>query len=185
MFKLVSSIVLVFSLLSTTAQASAVSGLKDAYDELQYALTVEWDQKDKVFHQDQLKNFNQKLEALQKEGLTHKEMMDFSKSLIKNEKIAKDLEESLKVISADKLSTEQAQKFLKSALEKSFSQGAHYQGDGFDVAMYIVVGFILVLVVGLGLSGGMSASGSSSDGGDYSSYDSGYSDGYTDGSSGW
>lgn len=66
--------VIAFCLSFQLAIAGEIENLKSVLDEYTYAMTVEWDQKDRTFQQKQRRLFQQKVLALVKNGLTKEEI---------------------------------------------------------------------------------------------------------------
>lgn len=149
--------VLVCAFFTVQANASTQSGLKAAFDEMNYALTVEWDQKDKDFYTEQMKTFMNKLRELQAKGLTNEQLMEFAKSEVKDAKVAKDLETAFNMISLNKLSAEDASKFMVDTMKRSYNVGASYQGSAVYILAAVGVLFIAAAIV-LGATGTFSGS---------------------------
>lgn len=95
MFKKMITLMMVFALFTVHANAASQNNLKAAFDELNYSLTVEWDQKDKDFYNNQMKTFRGTLRELQRDGLSNSELIEFVKSEVKDQRIARDLETAL------------------------------------------------------------------------------------------
>jgi len=146
MFTKFFSMFIVFALLTVQSHASTQNGLKAAFDDLNFALTVEWDQKDKNFHDEQLKTFSKTVRQLQTQGLTNAQMVDFAKSQIKDQKLAKDLETTFNMIQINKMSAEEANKYILNTVKNFYSTGASWNGEVF---VYLAVG---VLVVALAIA---------------------------------
>lgn len=128
----------------TTAQ----NELSAAYDELNYSLTVEWDQKDPAFRTAKMNEFSQTLRSLQAKGLTTAELIDFAKSQVKDAKIASDIDSTLKMIQANKMSAEEANRYATEAMKKAYSTGASWQGRGNGsglISLIILIGLLAVL----------------------------------------
>lgn len=153
---------LVCALFTVSAQATSTNGLKAAFDELNYALTVEWDQENKDFYVEQMKKFRGKVEKLQAMGLSNKELIEFAKSEVKNKKIAAELETAFTMISLNKMSAEESSEYLVNIIKNGYSTGASWNSDA---GLLIGVGLLLV-VVGIAVAAGGSG-GSSSSGGYY------------------
>lgn len=141
MFKKLITLMMVLSIFTVHANAASNNSLKAAFDELNYALTVEWDQKDKDFYTEQMKSFSAVIRDLQSKGLTNAQLIDFVKSEVKNEKVAKDLETAFSMISINKLSSEDASKYMIETMKKSYSAGASWNGEVF---LYLGIGVLLV-----------------------------------------
>lgn len=159
MFTRLMSLMLVCAIFTVSAQATSHNGLKAAFDELNYALTVEWDQQDKDFYVDQMKSFKNKVNELQFQGLTQKELIDFAKSEVKDKKLSADLDTAFSMISLNRMNGEQASEYLVEMIKKSYSTGASWNSDA---SLFIGLGLLLV-VVGVVVAGG----GSTSTGGTY------------------
>ena len=179
MFKKFITMMMVFAIFTVHAQATSQNGLKAAFDEMNYALTVEWDQKDQSFYEAQLKKFTATVRDLQKSGLTNAQMIDFAKSQVKDAKVAKDLETAFSMITINKMSSEEASRYMMDSMKRAYSNGASWNGD---VLVYLAVGLLIVaLAVGLSSSGG----GSSSSDDTYTCYDDCYYYDYQCGYDAW
>lgn len=180
MFRRLFSLFVVFALVSVSAHATSRSGLKQAFDELNYALTVEWDQQDKDFHNAQLKKFSQTLQELKREGLTNAELLSFIKDEVKDQRIARDIETAFNMIQINKMSNDEATNYMIETMRKSYSAGASFNGEVF---LYLGVGLLVVAAaIALAGSGGGSSSSSSSSDYYYTCYDSCYPQYYECGS---
>ncbi|MCM2349163.1 MAG: hypothetical protein NDI69_04025 [Bacteriovoracaceae bacterium] len=170
MFRKLFALMMVFSIFTVQAHATSQSGLKQAFDELNYALTVEWNQKDKDFHNEQMKKFYGTLRDLQTKGLTNAELLDFIKTEVKDEKVARDVETAFNMIQINKMSSDEASNYMIETMRKSYSAGASFNGEIF---LYLGIG-LLIVVAAVALSGSSSSSSSSSSGGGYTCYDDCY-----------
>lgn len=141
MFKKLITLMMVLSIFVGQANASTNDGLKAAFDELNYSLTVEWDQKDKAFHETQMSKFTAQIRDLQSKGLTNSQLIDFAKSEVKNAQVAKDLETALNMIQINKMSAGEANKYVLDTMKKSYSAGASFNGE---VLVYLAVGVLIV-----------------------------------------
>ncbi len=141
MFKKFIAFMMVVAIFTVQAQAASQNGLKAAFDEMNYALTVEWDQKDQSFYEAQIKNFISVVRGFQKAGMTNSQMIDFAKSEIKDAKVAKDLETAFSMITINKMSSEEASEYMISSMKRAYSNGASWNGDVviiFAVAIAII-----------------------------------------------
>jgi hypothetical protein len=152
-FKKFITLVMAVTLFSVSAHANTQNGLKAAFDEMNYALSVEWDQKDQAFYQDQLKKFTQTVRELQKQGLSNQQMIEFAKSQVKDSKVAKDLETAFSMITINKMSSEDASKYMMESMKRAYNGGVSWNGD---VLVYLAVG-LLIVALAVGLSGSGSA----------------------------
>ena len=166
MFSKIFTLMMVLSIFTTSAYANSNAGLKAAFDEMNYSLSVEWDQKDKAFYEAQSAKFKKTLESLKAQGLTNEEFLAFVKIEVKNEKIAKEIETAFNMISLTKMSPADAASYMSQTMKGSYSAGASWNGDA---SLLIGVGVLLV-VLGLAAAAGGYAGGGSG----------GYSDCYYD-----
>lgn len=141
MFKKFFAFSMIFCFLIVNANATTNNGLKAAFDDLNYALTVDWDQNDQNFYKSQMEKFNTTLNSLQKQGLTNQQMIDFTLSQLKNENMKKDLQTALTMVQINRMSEKEAQKYVTDVMNKSYSQGASWGGE------VIVGAIVLVLIV--------------------------------------
>ncbi len=141
---------MILSIFTVQANASTQEGLKAAFDELNYALTVEWDQKDKEFHGEQMKKFAATVRELQAKGLTNSQMIEFVKSELKNAQVAKDLETAFNMIQINKMSSAEANKYILDTMKRSYSSGASWSGE---VLVYLAVG-VLIVALAVAIAGG-------------------------------
>ncbi len=140
------------SFFSLHAKEATHDVLKSAFDELHYSLTVEWDQKDSEFYQEQMKAFSKKLGELQKQGLDNKELIKFVTQQIPDEKMANDLEKTLNMIDLNLMDPAEARQYALNAMVDSYSSGANYSGS-----TGIMIGSILLItiaIVAVAVSGG-------------------------------
>lgn len=137
-------ILLAFIVLATQAFASSGDGLKRAFDEFSYSINVEWDQKDKVFYDNQVEILNSKVKALQAEGLTNSELLEFVLEQTKNDSLRKDLSLAFTQIQINKMSQSEALKLVNETMSKSYSQGASWNGSTTDKIIIGLVGVLLI-----------------------------------------
>ena len=156
MLKKLITLMMVFAITTTSAFANSHAGLKTAFDELNYSLTVEWNQKDKAFYDAQMKKFNATLKELQAKGLTNAELIAFVKSEVKDAKVAKDMETAFTMIQLQKMNASQAANSMTETMKRSYSVGASWNGDA---ALYIGLGVLLVVVALSLAAGGVSGTG--------------------------
>ena len=121
MFRKLLMLSMVFCLFIVQANAATHNSLKSAFDELNYALTVEWDQTDRDFYKSQMDKFSAKLETLQANGMTN----------------------ALSMVSINNMSQKEAQKYVTDIMNKSYSRGASWGGE------VIVGAVVLILIVAI------------------------------------
>jgi Skp family chaperone for outer membrane proteins len=115
-----------FALVTVQAQAATNNSLKAAFDELNYSLSVEWDQKDRAFYDAKMKQFQARIGELQAQGLSNSELVDFAKSQVKNEAMARDVETAFSLIQINKMSVTEANTLVRDMVRNSYSTGASW-----------------------------------------------------------
>lgn len=145
MLKKFVTLMMVFAIFTVSASASTHQGLKAAFDELNYGLNVEWDQKDKEFYRSEMKKFADSVSALQENGLTNEELVAFVKSEIKDKKVANDLEAAFNAAIVNKMSPMEARNHMVETMKKAAPQGASWNGS--SALLYIGAAAFIVLVV--------------------------------------
>lgn len=164
MFKKMITLMLAVAFFTVNAHAVSQTGLKAAFDELNYTLTVETDGKNEAVRKEALSKFSAKIAEL---GVSNQEMMAFVKSEIKDARMAKDIETAFNMISVMKMSKEEAIKHMNETLKNSYTQGASWNGDAF---LYLGALVLVVVLVAAAAAGGGSSSGGSTGGGYCSNY---------------
>jgi hypothetical protein len=133
--------------LSAQAMAGSANSLKNTFDEFNYAVTVEWDQKDSAFYDQQVKLLESNLMALQEAGLENEELITLGLSQVKDSNLQEEANEILQHISNDEISEVEARDLLLSFQDKNYSQGANWSGNTVitaGVAVVVVIGVVLV-----------------------------------------
>jgi hypothetical protein len=154
----------------TTASASHIGAhaIKATLDEFNFAITVEWDQKDQSFYQAQVAKLQRELSDLRDQGVTNAEIIDVAVSTVKDQKLAQEMKAILNVVEVNKLSAEQAQSMVLEAAKKSSAQGASWSGDA-----WLWIGPIIAVALIIAVFSGGSSSGNSG-----GTVDPGYTCGY-------
>ncbi len=156
MFKKLTTFMLALAIFTVQAQAAAPEGLKAAFDELTYTLSVDWDQRDAAVYEREMKAFLATVMDLQRAGLTNDEMIAFASTKVRDARIARDLQTAFSMITINKMSTEEASKYMLEALRRSSASGAAWTGDAvrnLGVSLLIVaiaVGVVLAVSSGSG-----------------------------------
>lgn len=156
MIKRMITLMMVVSIFTVNAYAASNAGLKAAFDELNYSLNVEWDQKNKDFYSAKMSEFSAVVRDLQAKGLTNAELIDFVKAEVKNEKVARDIQTALTMISIQKMSPNEAAQYMSETMKNAYSQGASWNGDA--TLLLLGVG-VLAIVIAVALAGPVQGGG--------------------------
>lgn len=168
---------LAFAFVSVQANAASNNSLKTAFDELNFALTVQGDSNNVTYRNEQMKKFSDKIEKIQKtEGVTDGQLVDFAVSQVKDAKVSKELQTAYSMIQVGSMPKTEARKLVLDTLSKSYSRGASWSADGLLLGGLVV----LFIVVAIAAAGSGSGSGASVGGGSVC-YDDYVCDDYYDG----
>lgn len=177
MFRIIVSLLLILNIATAQAQIVSHQSLKDLVDQLQFSLTVEWDQKDLNFRNEKLKAFNEGLANLRKQGLTDRELLDFIKSEVKDQKVSKDIDELYSMLLKKNVSSQLLESKFLDLAKKTQNRGASWSIEDLPLAGQIGVfvgtlaalyGIIFLMVYAsnnYGGSGGGGGGGGGSGGG--------------------
>lgn len=130
--------------------------LRAAMNDFNFAVNVEWDQKDQAFYDAQMLRFQEVLNVLSLNGMTQKDMLTEAQSLIKDSRTSADLQKTLQLIEANNLSAAETKKLVMEMISQSQSRGANWSGD---VLWTIGPILALVLVIAVVAAGGSSCGG--------------------------
>jgi hypothetical protein len=132
-----------------SAAPEARGSLKALFDEINYSLSVEWDQKDQTFYKLKMSQFDAGLETLRAQGLSNQELLSFAREQIKNGKTQNEYDSLVLMLNADTLSVAQANKMVSDLIRKNYNQGASWSGDPVSIGLGIVLlGLIALIVIG-------------------------------------
>jgi hypothetical protein len=132
-----------------SAAPEARGSLKALFDELNYSLSVEWDQKDQAFYKMKTAQFEAGLETLRAQGLTNEELLEFARTQIKNGKVQSEYDALMLMLKADSLKPDEANKMVSDLIRKNYNQGASWSGDPVAIGLGIVlVGLIALIIIG-------------------------------------
>lgn len=127
----------------TSAMAKA---LDKTFTEMNYSLNVEWDQKDQVYFNNTVDGFEQQVKDLQDQGLTNKELIEFTLAKVKDKQTQKDIAEISKVISESNMTPDQARDFALEKLSSTQSQGASWSGSRMGIKLVVILALIIIIV---------------------------------------
>ena len=121
------------------AATGTVSALEQAVDEYQYAINVEWDQKDVKFYDAQTVAFFGKLQKLIKEdGLSQSEVLEFASSKMNNKAAVEALKLKVSLLSKAN-SAEELAALVRENSENMYAKGASWNGGAVLGAAIVAV----------------------------------------------
>lgn len=142
------SILLVFCFsLNAFASTGAMKELESAMDNYQFAMTVEWDQKDQAFKAKQLELLNAKMGELFKQGLTSQDVKVLIGTRFKDSKVAEAAKVKIALM-GNKLTPSNVVDVLKDSSSDIYSQGASWTGN----TQIFVIGGVVVAILAIVLA---------------------------------
>lgn len=129
--------------METSALAKA---LDQTFNEMNYSLNVEWDQKDQGYFNNTVDGFEKQVKDLQDQGLTNKELIEYTLAKVKDKQTQKDIAEISKVISESNMTADQARDFALEKLSSTQSQGASWSGSRMGVKLVVLLAIIIIIV---------------------------------------
>lgn len=128
------------------ASTGSVKALERAIDDYQYAVTVEWDQKDQSQYDSLSVAFTEKLQSLiTEEGLTKADINSVLEKKVGNKNQLSAMKAKLGVLSGA-ASAQEMVSLLSQNSKELYSQGASWNGDAENILIY---GGIALLIGGL------------------------------------
>lgn len=129
------------------AASGTAQELERALDDYQYALTVEWDQKDQVVYEAETKAFFEKIGSLiAEQGASKDEILAMAEKKMANKQAFEALKLRLSLLSEVK-SSEELAKILKENAKEFYGHGASWAPDGTVilsvVAVVAIVGYLI------------------------------------------
>ena len=121
-------IALVLLCCSFTAHANVDAKIAPIFDELEYQLSVEWDQKGQEFYNSAVKSFEGRLAGLSQEGVTPSEVLNYLQSNIKDKKVAAELSNLVSSIDVTTMSLQDSKSLIQDYVDGMKNTGANYSG---------------------------------------------------------
>lgn len=127
------------------ASTGTIQELERQIDDYNYALSVDWDQKDAKVYEAKTNEFFAKLQKLIKEeGLTQTELMTVVENKMGNKEALAALKLKLSVLSSA-TTAEQLSQIIKDSSKDLYSRGASWNGDATGP---VILGLLVAAVVG-------------------------------------
>lgn len=120
--------------------------LGKTFDELNYKLNVEWDQKDSAFFDESMKKVESDIDTLAAQGLSTEELIEYTIKRVKDKESKRELYEMTRVISENQMSPIEARSFIISKMNNAYALGASWNGAKANPTTIILASIILVVV---------------------------------------
>lgn len=139
------SILLMFCFSSNIlAESKVIHALEQSLDDYQYTMTVEWDQKDSSFYDQETEKFFNKMSSLiQNEGFQKEEILLFAEAKMSNKKALEALKLKMNVLTSSKSSKELAE-VLRENSKDFYAKGASWNGFSTESLLIAAIGAVLV-----------------------------------------
>lgn len=135
-------IALLLSLISLSTYANTQGEFKHLINDLQYQLTVEWDQRDQAFYSEATGKFEAKVKALFEKGLTKQELQA---ALKEGANSAEALAKIELLIRLNKIETPQElMSHIRNNSQDFYQRGANWNGE---VHMWVIGSVLLAAVI--------------------------------------
>lgn len=145
--KLISALLAFCISMNVFASTGILKEFESAMDEYQFAMTVEWDQKDVAFKNKQLEALNTKMGALFQQGLTSQDVNVVLGSRFKNSQAAEAAKMKVAMM-GDKLTPANVVDLLKNSSSDIYSQGASWTGN----TQYFVWGGVAIAIIAIAVA---------------------------------
>lgn len=140
MKKIISALLLMSLTLNVFAASASSKGLEVLMDEYQYAMSVEWDQKDQVFHEKQTQAF---LSELAKLNMSSEDLLAVAEKKMGNKKQFEALKLKMSLLSKVNSEADLA-KMISQNSHEFYSRGASWNGATvFNYAMVALIAGII------------------------------------------
>lgn len=119
---------LILTLIVTTQVSLAASqeGLKKAFDQYNYTLSVEWDHHNPEIAYQAASDFMGKVKAM---GLSNDAVVDYVASRIKDARVSAEMKDLYSKITNHEVSQDELQEILDQSEAKAYASGASWAGD--------------------------------------------------------
>ncbi len=139
----------IFPMVQVQAQETS---LDSAINNLQYRLTVEWNQKDLGAQKKIMGEFAAELDQLKKQGVTDQEIFNSLSAKAFDAQTSKDIESLAKYAKANNLNQNQVRKLVVDYANKSQKLGTSWSSEA---TVGLVIGIVLVIVLVAALTGNL------------------------------
>jgi hypothetical protein len=145
--KLISALVAFCFTMNVFAASGTINELSVVMDDYQYAMTVEWDQKDMAFKSKQLELLSARMGELFKDGLTAQDVNVLIENRFKNSQVAEAAKIKLALM-GDKITPANVVDLLKTSSTDIYSNGASWNGD----VQYFVWGGVIIAIIAIAVA---------------------------------
>ena len=145
-----SALIILMMVSVPTVQAHAENlSIESAMNELSFALTVQWDQKDPNFKTAVLNKFMDEVADLQSQGVTKDAIIQALRAKLPDAQMAKDADTLFQIVKAKNLSPIETNQLVTRYLAKSQTSGASYSSvvGTIGIGLGVVAGMFLLMLL--------------------------------------
>jgi hypothetical protein len=124
--------------LNVVAASSPTQALEQAFDNYHYALTVEWNQEDATFKENQTNIFFAQIDSLFAQGLTSEEISNFVEKKVSDQKLLSNIKTNMNKLAMEAGSTADLAALLNANSADFYQQGASWTASRAQVAGIVV-----------------------------------------------
>jgi hypothetical protein len=132
-------------LFSFNVLANGLLEIEQGLDEYHYAITVEWDQKDKVFYEEKTQQFFNIVQASLNSGVTKQEIISLVERKTKDRASFEALKLKMNLLSSQAASASELAELLKINSSEFYQNGASWNGE---VLGYVGIGVVFAALLG-------------------------------------
>lgn len=131
--------------------ASPLSNIEKSLDDYQFAMTVEWDQKDQAFSKHQTEKFLAEIQQAIAEGVTKEEIFGLAQIKMKSPQAVEALKLKVTLLTSSATNPAQLAEILQTSSTDFYHQGASWNGEIGEYALWaglaLFVGFAIWFAV--------------------------------------
>jgi hypothetical protein len=143
--KLISFILLMCFSLNILADSNVMPELEKAFDDYQYAITVDWDQKDQNVYEQKTQEFYQTLAKLTtQKGLTSAAVLELAQKKLGNQKEFEAMKLRMSILTNKASSPEELAQILSDNAKDFYKQGASWSSEVYiELGVGLIVGITI------------------------------------------
>lgn len=129
---------------ATTASAATIGqdSVREAINDFNYSVKVEWDQQDREFYKAQVQKLEAKIAEFHAAGMSNSEIVKAAVSNVQDQKLAAEISAALDMVQGN-MNQVEAQKLVMQAVKANGNQGANWAGSIALIGGVVLVGLLL------------------------------------------
>lgn len=136
--------ILICFVFSFNVMASPLSEIEKSLDDYNYAMTVEWDQKDAKFFEEKTEAFYEAIRLGMENGVTQNDLLALAESKVKSQQDLAALKLKLTLLSREANSSHELADILKNNSAGFYHRGASWDGETWGTIGWVALGVALL-----------------------------------------